>query len=142
MSTRSLLTIAIDSDASHSDNDIKSLISHIPDTHTLEFVETGADLTDFEWDTDDDMPSLPMSEDEAATLMNEEGYLTAVFVIDKNEFLKYHGYSSTDGADTHEDLAHTAVFDFGEPYDCWTEILAVQGDGFVISYTTCIGEFV
>lgn len=36
------------------------------------------------------------------------------------------------------DLVHSAVFDFGVPHDCETELLIVQGDDFIVSYTTDI----
>lgn len=140
MSTRSLITIAVDASAGHSDNDIKSLIHRIPGTHMLDSAELGADLTDFEWDDGDDAPAMPMTAEDARELMGEDGYLTVVLAVDQTSYLEYHAYATTAGADTHEDLVHHAVFDFGVPHDCETRLLAVQGDDFIVSYTTRIAE--
>jgi len=140
MATRSLITIAIDTSAGHSDADIKDLIHRIPGTHMLDSAELGADLTDFEWDDGDNLPAMPMTVDDASELMDDNGYLTVVLAIDKDSYLEHHAYSSTEGADTHEDLVHSAVFDFGLPHDSTTEILAVQGDDFIVSYTTYVAE--
>lgn len=107
----------------------------------LDSAELDADLTDFEWDDADGMPQMPMSVEDARKLMDEDGYLTVVLAIHKQSYLEYHAYSSTQGADTHEDFVHSAVFDFGLPHDCETELLAVQGDDFIVSYTTRIAEY-
>lgn len=142
MTTRSLITIAVDNSANHSDQSIKELIHRIPGTHMLDSAELNADLTDFEWDDEEGLPQLPLSAEDVRGLMNEDGQITVVVAVNKDEYFEAVSKAATEGADTHEDLVHGELFDFGLPYDCTTKVLAVQGDDFIVSYTTRISEFI
>lgn len=143
MSTRSIITIAVDDEADHTDSDIADLIGHAPGLHVLARTQLKADITDFEWDTpthdEDESPALPLDPDQARTLMDEDGYVTVVLVLDADEYFRHHGYGVTPGADDHADLAHHHAFTFGVPHGCEIDVVAVAGDGgLVVRYSTDI----
>lgn len=142
MTTTRILTIAIDDTTDLPDGQIAELIHRlIPGSHTLNNTELSADLTDFEWDLEDESAlELPLKATEAGTLMDGDGDITIVTTIDQDTYFAGVIGSTTQGADTAEDYVHHQVFDFGLPYDCRTSIIAVSGDKFVVSYTTNIGE--
>lgn len=138
--TRSIITIAVDTSAAQTDAQIKELIRRIPGTHLVDSAVFEAQINDFEWGTED-LPTLPMGQQHARALIDDEGFTTAIIAIDQQDYLDAQIYSQTEGADTHEDIVHRQVFSFGLPHECTTRIIAVQGDDFIISYTTKITEF-
>lgn len=142
MATRALMTVAVDTADKHSDAAIKDLIHHIPGTHLLDSTVLKAQVADFEWDADADPTMLPMTQDQARSLMDESGYLTVVVMVDQDLYLQFAGFANTVGADTHEDLAHRQAFAFGLPHDCSITVVGVCGSDFVVSYTTNVAEYV
>lgn len=139
MPIKRILTIAIDETTDVPENQIAELIHRlIPGSHTLSNDELMEDFTDFEWD-DNGLPMLPLDADDAEMLTDEKGYLTIVTTVDQDEFMNQRAYGRTTiGADDEHDFVHNTVFSFGLPHDATTQILAVSGNDFVVSYTTNI----
>src|SRR5699024_866668 len=75
LTTTRILTIAIDDTTDVPDGQIAELIHRlIPGSHTLSNTELSADLTDFEWDLEDESAlELPLKATEAGTLMDGDG---------------------------------------------------------------------
>ena len=142
MTTTRILTIAIDDTTDVPDGQIAELIHRlIPGSHTLSNTELSADLTDFEWDLEDESAlELPLGATEAGTLMDGDGDVTIVTTIDQDAYLEAHASFEFNRESDHHDLLHEKCFDFGLPYVCRTSIIAVSDDKFVVSYTTNIGE--
>lgn len=140
MATTRILTIAVDDACDVDDSQITELIHRlIPGSHTLDDQEILADLTDFEWDDDGGLP-LPLDEDAARALMNEDGDITLVVTVDKSQFLVASATDESLDAEDEHDLVHAEAFTFGQPHGSELEVVATSGDDFVVSYTTNIAE--
>lgn len=137
MTTRQILTIAIDDSCDVPSDRLADLVHRlIPGSHTLDNTALDAQVTDFEWDDAGDEPRLPMSAEQARQLTDDDGRITLVTTIDQDTYFAGVIGSTTQGADTAEDYVHHQVFDFGLPYDCSLNIIAVSGSDFVVTYST------
>lgn len=152
MTTRQILTIAVDDTADISSGQLAETVHRmIPGSHTLQNTSLeDADLvTGFEWDEQsadaDDLPALPISAEEARELIatgpqETEDFLTVIAMVSQQQYLRAYARFITADEEDHYDLLHQKIYGFGMPYDAETRILAVQGNDFVVSYTTDIRE--
>lgn len=141
MSTKRIITIAVDETSEIPDHQVADLIHRlIPGSHGLSNHELAADFTDFEWDDNGDEYRLPMDEDQAQALMIDSEYLTIVVSVDQDEYLAAYADGLRGHDNDHLDFVHEQAFSFGLPHDCSVKILAADDDNFVVAYTTDIVE--
>ncbi|KIA72669.1 hypothetical protein ANMWB30_24370 [Arthrobacter sp. MWB30] len=77
----------------------------------------------------------------AEELMDGDGVVTVVLLLDRDNFMEHVIASATTGKSTPESYAHSAAFTFGSPDEASAEIIGVAGTDFIVSYTTHIREF-
>lgn len=76
---------------------------------------------------------------DARALLDTDGNVTLVVRIDQEHYLEGHAmYLSGSGGDDHFNYLHDEVFSFGQPYDPSAEIVGIDGDDFLVEYTTNI----
>ena len=76
-----------------------------------------------------------IGEDEALERLSAgEEHLTITVRVDRDAYMSAYANEDYD----HFDLCHDAGFTFGHPEDCSAEIIATEGDDFLVRYTTDI----
>ena len=76
---------------------------------------------------------------DARAMIGENGFATLRVRIGKEEFLDgYAEFLSATGDQDHFDALHDLAYSFGMPYDASAEIVSVDGDDFLVDYTTDI----
>jgi hypothetical protein len=82
--------------------------------------------------------NYPLTIDQAKPLMDDLGRATFVVHIDKTEYLL--AIENQDDDFVIGDFVHEKVLGFGLAHDYATNVVAVDGDNFVIEYTTSVIE--
>lgn len=136
MSTQRIITIAVD-DSTPDVRATEVIRRALPGSHILDNNDAGT-LSNFEWDLD--APEFPMNKQDAEAHMDTDGRITVLLCLDKEAFFSHVVAGTTNGANSQDDLAHDAAFDFGITCDSSTEVIGVSGDEFIVRYITDIGS--
>lgn len=118
-------------------------ITHIPGAVVLTTTEELPSATELRPYTDtlagDETPELPMNEDQAHALVNNEGYIhvTLPFDLDRLED------ANPDSENSVYDMLHNEAFAFGFPIDCNWRVLGVLDDSnmVLVEYTFGWNEY-
>lgn len=133
--TKTILTLALDDHAA-----LDIIAGGLPGSHILNKTEVNGDNPVFDLAEEENNAELPLDSDRAEALMDRDGFVTVILLLDQDNYLGYVVASATKGATTPEDYAHDTAFSFGIPNDCSAEIIGVSGSNFIVSYTTHIRE--
>lgn len=132
-----LITLAVphDEGMDHEDT-IQHVARAVPGSHVVQSEIVEADLFAAEWDGG--ASALPMTAQDALTMMDEAGYISVVVAIDQATFLD--AARSANDEFLMEDAVHKLAFDFGFAASAKATIVAVQGDQLLVHYSTLIEE--
>lgn len=78
--------------------------------------------------------TAPLSRDEALARADEDGYVTVRVSVPQEAYMVNYAGGE------HVDVCHEIAFAFGVPYAAEAKIVAVDGDNFIVDYTTMIAE--
>lgn len=113
-------------------------ITHIPGAVVLNTTEELPSATELRPYTDilhtENTPTLPMNEDQAHALVNDEGYIHVTLPFDLDNLEDVNPDSDKESI---YNLIHDAVFSFGFPVDCSWRVLGVLDDAntVLVEYT-------
>lgn len=81
-------------------------------------------------------PGEKLTEDAVPSKAREEGRVTVTGLVDQEEFMNSHDTHGRNWDYDHFDLAHNTLLSFGIPCAPEVKIIAVEGDSFLIQYST------
>lgn len=120
------------------------VIPHIPGAMILNSTEITSDSAELRPYTDalagDETPELPMNEDQAHALVNDEGYIHVSLPFDLDSLEDVNPDSDEESV---YNLLHNAAFSFGFPIDCSWRVLGVLDDSnmVLVEYTFGWNEY-
>lgn len=65
-----------------------------------------------------------------------EGRITVTGIVDQEEFMNSYDTHGRNWDNDHFDLTHNTLLSFGVPHDPEVKIIAVEGDSFLVQYST------
>lgn len=133
-----LYTIALEPDGGTRHSDLLDMIHRHEDLALLGYEEFDAAVVVLH--REDEELDLPLSPAQARELMEPSGFLTVVLTVDKERYLDTLRRQDPSFVDDEHDLLHDIAFGFGLAYDCTARVVGVQGDDFIVEYTTNIAE--
>lgn len=81
---------------------------------------------------------FPISPENAAEMMDKDGFVSVLISVDKELFLEH--VMGTCQELIVEDFVHDKAFSFGSTYNSKAEPVGVDGENFIVKYTTGIAE--
>jgi hypothetical protein len=136
--TKTIVTLALDSATAF------ETARSIHNGRVLNAAEITSDAEAFGLSGERTGTRLPMSSEQAEGLMDRDGMVTVVVLLNQENYFEriITSASNSPTATTHtpEAYAHDAAFSFGEPSEASAEILGVRGSDFIVSYTTHVRE--
>lgn len=119
-------------------------ITHIPGATVLTSAEITSNSAELRPYTDtlagDETPKLPMNENQARALVNDEGYIHVTLPFDLDSLEDVNPDSDEESI---YNLLHDAAFSFGFPIDCSWRVLGVLDDSntVLVEYTFGWNEY-